>query len=393
LNPYTVVRRSGGRLVTVPYHEVYATYVLPTATLLEEAAALSQNPSLTAYLGLQATALRTDDYFQADLAWLDLVGNVDLSIGPHETYDDQLTGQKAFYKANVLLVDQAAAGRLDKYKAEVPALQANLPVDPQYKLDQTGTMTPLILVDDIRRAGQGRAVMEPVAFSLPNDPRVWEAKGAKKVMMGNYLSARRTTVLEPLARAVLDDSVASQMDGEAYFTWVLMHEISHTLGPRNVTKDGKQSTVREALGEYYTPIEEGKADIGGLYNLPYLMDKGIVTGSLMSHYVGYLAEALRSIRFGMGSAYGVIRLAAWNFLVEKAALSPSGTNGRFLLDLDKAKAAVTELLVKLITIEGQGDQAAAGQFIKAYTTVMPELKTFLDAAETTVPLEFVPMYP
>ncbi|MEI7893645.1 MAG: hypothetical protein WCI05_11170 [Myxococcales bacterium] len=392
LSPFTVVRRSAGRLVTVPYHEAYASYVLPTASLLEEAAALSQNVSLATYLRLQANALRTDDYFQADLAWLDLNGNVDLSIGPQETQDDLLSGQKAFYKANILLVDQVAANQLAKYKAEVPALQENLPVDPKYKPSQTGTMTPMIVADDIRRAGQVRSIMEAVAFSLPNDRRVWEAKGAKKVMMGNFLSARRTTVLEPLAGVVLDDAVASQMNGEAHFTWVLMHEISHTLGPREVTKDGKQIPVTEALGTYYSPIEEGKADIGGLYDLPYLIGKGVVTGSLASHYVSYLAEALRSIRFGLGSPYGVIRLASWNVFVEKGVLRADGTNGRFVFDVDSMTVAVRELLVTLITIEGEGDQASASAFIASHTTVTAELKSLLDAAETTVPFEFVPVY-
>ncbi|MFZ4791425.1 MAG: hypothetical protein ACOYMW_11130 [Candidatus Competibacteraceae bacterium] len=393
LNPYTVVRRNGNQLIAVPYHQAYADYVLPAAALLDEAAALSQNPSLAYYLRLEAQGLRTDDYYAADLAWLDLDGNLDVSIGPHETYDDQLTGQKTFYKVNVLIVDQSAAGQFAQYKAMIPQLQANLPVDPQYKPDQTGTLTPMILADDIRRAGQARSIMEGVAFSLPNDPRVLAAKGSKKVMMGNYLSARRTTVLEPLAQAILDPATAQQMEANAYFTWVLMHEITHTLGPREVIKNGQTLTVREAMGQYYSPIEEGKADIGGLYNLPYLMERGVVTGALAAHYVGYLAEALRSIRFGMGSAYGVIRSSAWNFLIDQGALRYDPDQQRFLLDVDQMTAAVKNLLVKLIAIEGEGNTQAAADFIAAYSPVRPELKKLLDQAETTVPLEFVPVYP
>ena len=392
LNPYTVVRRDNGLLTAVPYHEAYAQYVLPAAALLDEAAALSENELLKNYLTLEAEALRTDDYYEANISWLDLDGNIDVSIGPHEVYDDQLAGQKAFYKANVLLVDQEAASRLAKYKATAPELQQNLPVDPKYKPDQTGTMMPLILADDIRRSGQGRALMEPVAFSLPNDPRVWEAKGSKKVMMGNYLDARRTTVLTPLVNAIVDEQAAKQMDPDTYFTWVLMHEITHTLGPREVTKDGRKITVREALGQYYSPIEEGKADIGGLYDLPYLMQKGIVTGTLTSHYVGYLAESLRSIRFGMGSAYGVIRSASWNNFLDKGALQYDAAKGRFLLDTDKMTAAVREVLITLITIEGEGDTQAAASFIAKYANVRPELQALLDSVSSTVPLEFVPVY-
>ncbi len=393
LNPFTVVRRSGDKLVTIPYHQEYAAFVDPAALLLYEAAELSQNTTLTKYLRLQAQALRSDDYFEADLAWLDLDSNIDVSIGPHETYDDQLYGQKAFYKANVLIVDQAAAEQLLKYKSTGPALQENLPVDPKYKpVYDSKTMMPLLLADDIRRSGQGRAIMEPVAFSLPNDPKVWAKKGSKKVMMGNYLITRRTVVLEPLAQVILDPAVTAMIKHEAYFTWVLMHEVCHTLGPREVVKNGQTMTPREALGQYYSPIEEGKADIGGLYNLQYLIDKGIITAPLGPYYAGFMAESLRSIRFGMGSAYGVIRSAAWNiFVVEGALVYDSATN-RFTMDVAKMTAAIRKLLIVLITIEGEGDSQAAANLIQTYSNIRPDLKRLLDTAESTVPLEFVPVY-
>ena len=393
LNPYTVVKRSGTRLVAVPYHQEYAAFVEPTALLLEEAASLSKDPLLTGYLKLQAQALRSDDYYQADLAWLDLSGNLDVSIGPHETYDDQLYGQKAFYKSNVLIVDQAAATQLAKFKSTGPALQENLPVDPKYKpVYKADTMMPLLLADDIRRSGQGRAVMEPVAFSLPNDPRVWAAKGSKKVMMGNYLNTRRTVVLEPLAQAILTPAVSALINHETYFTWVLMHEVCHTLGPREVLINGKIATPREALGEYYSPIEEGKADIGGLYNIPYLISNGIVTLPLEQHYAGYMAESLRSIRFGMGSAYGVIRSAAWNVFIDEGALIYDAASNRFTMDVPKMTAAVRKLLITIITIEGDGDKQGAANFIAKYSNIRPELQKLLDTAENSVPLEFVPVY-
>jgi len=393
LDPYTVVRRSGDALVTVPYHEVYAAYVGPTADLLDEAAALSQNASLTTYLNLRAQALRTDDYFDADIAWLDLDANLDVSIGPLETYDDQLSGQKAFYKINLLLVDKSSAATLDKFKAAVPDLQKNLPVPAEYRPDQTGTMTPIELADDIRRSGQGRAVMEPVAFSLPNDPKVWAAKGAKKVMMGNYLKARRTTVLVPLCKVVMAPKAVKSMAYQTYFDWVLMHEISHTLGPRTVIQNGQEVTVRQALGESYTPIEEGKADIGGLYNIPYLQGAGVITGSLRSHYMGYLSDGLRSIRFGQGSAYGVIRLASWNFFVEKGGLTYDRAGRRYDVNMARMTLAVKELLIQLVTIEGEGDAAAAKAFIAEYSAISPNLQKLLDKAGKTVPIEFVPVYP
>jgi dipeptidase D len=392
LDPFTIVRRAGDRLVAVPYHKAYAAYVLPAADLLDEAATLSRSESLTNYLRLEAQALRTDDYFAANMAWLDLNANLDVSIGPHETYDDQLTGQKAFYKANVLIVDRAAGGRLAKFMATVPALQANLPVPPAFRPDQAGTMTPLELADDIYRSGQSRAIMEPVAFSLPNDPKVWEAKGAKKVMMRNYLEARRTIVLTPLVHAIVDEQTAQLMDAETYFNWVLLHEVTHTLGPRTVKKDGQDVTIRQALGQNYSPVEEGKADIGGLYNVPYLREQGIITGTLASHYAGFLAESLRSIRFGPGSAYGLIRSAAWNFFVERGALRLEPARGRFILDVERMTAAVKELAATLITIEGQGDAEAAAAFLAKYAPVKPELQKLLDKAGETVPIEFVPIY-
>jgi len=391
LNPFTVIRRHHHRLVAVPYHVAYAKYVRPAADRLEEAAKLSRNASLTKYLQLQAEALRTDEYFEANLAWLDLDSNLDLSIGPHETYDDMLTGQKAFYKANVLIVDRAAGTRLAAFEAAAPALQANLPVDPKYKPDQTGTMTPLVVADDIDRTGQSRAIMEGVAFSLPNDPKVWEAKGAKQVMMGNYLAARRSAVLLPLAQAILDPAAFGAMDPATYFTWVLMHEVSHTLGPRTVKKGGTEMTVGEALGESYSPIEEAKADIAGLYNVSYLLQQGIATGTLVSYYAGYLAESLRSIRFGMGSAYGLARSTAWNVFVDQGALKLDASGERFLVDVDRMTAAIRKLLVQLLVIEGEGDTQAAAAYLGTYANVRPELKTLLDKTETTVPIEFVPV--
>ncbi len=393
LSPFTVVQRDGERLVAVPYHEAYAEFILPAADLLDQAAALSQNESLAAYLRLEAEALRTDEYFDANLAWLDLDSNLDISIGPHEVYDDQLTGQKAYYKANVLIVDRPAAEQLSSLMNAVPELQARLPVPAEYRPDQTGTMTPLEIADDVYRAGQVRAIMEGVAFSLPNDPAVWEAKGAKKVMMGNYLDARRTEVLTPLANAILSEQAAQQLDAQTYFNWVLLHEVSHTLGPRTVEKNGEEMTVTQALGEYYSPIEEGKADIVGLYDLPYLLEEGILTGSLESHYVGYLAESLRSIRFGPGSAYGMIRSAAWNFFVEQGALAFDQGTGKFSVDVEKMTQAVEELTVTLLTIEGEGDTEAAKAFLDKYTYVAPDVQALLDQANATVPVEFVPMYP
>ena len=392
LSPYTVVHRDGKKLKAIPYHVAYAEYVFPAAKLLDEAAKLSQNQSLTKFLKLQAEALRTDDYFEADMAWLDLDAALDLSIGPYETYDDQLAGVKTFYKANVQLVDRNKAKVLDKYKSMAPHLQDHLPVPPEFRPGQTGTMMPLILVDDVCRSGQVRSIMEAVAYSLPNDPRVWKAKGSKKVMMGNYLNTRRETVLEPLARMIMEVSTAKNMNPEAYFTWVLMHEITHTLGPRHSVVNGRGKPIREALGQYYSPIEEGKADIGGLYNLPYLMKQGVVSGSLESHYVVYLAEALRSIRFGLGSAYGVIRLSCWNILEDKGALHYNPTTEHFELNVGAMTAAVKDIVNTLITFEGQGDAVGAAKFIHKYAVIRPNLANLLKKADGRVPVEFIPAY-
>lgn len=392
LDPFTVVRRDGDRLVAVPYYEVYAACVQPAAALLDEAAGLSRNASLTNYLRLEAEALRTDDYFAANMAWLDLDANLDVSIGPHEVYDDQLTSQKAFYKANVLLVDRPAGNQLARLMDTVPVLQANLPVAEEFRPSQAGTMTPLELADDIYRSGQVRSVMEAVAFSLPNDPKVWEAKGAKKVMMRNYLEARRTLVLIPLLNEIADEKLAHQLDSGTYFNWVLLHEVSHTLGPRTVNKDGKEITIGQALDQYYPPVEEAKADISGLYTVPYLSEQGIITGTLASHYAGYLAESLRSIRFGFGSPYGMARSAAWNYFVEREALLYDAAKDRFTLDETRMTAAVKELTTILLTIEGNGDTAAAAAFFDKYMPVKPELQKLLDQAGARVPIEFVPTY-
>jgi hypothetical protein len=318
--------------------------------------------------------------------------DLDLSIGPYEVYDDKLTGQKTFYKANVLLVDRAAGAKFGNLMAQVPALQKNMPVAAKYRPDQAGTMTPMEMADDIRRAGDSKGIPETLAFSLPNDVKVLAAKGSKKVMMNNYLETRRTVVLALLAQAVFAPQLARLLQPASYFEFVLMHEIAHTLGPSTVMKDGKKVSVSEALGEQYQPIEEGKADLGGLYSLPLMQAKGILTGTLESYYASYLALAVSSIRVGQGSAHGVMRLATWNYLEEKGALTLDPALGRYVVDVDRMTAAVKELLVTLITIEGTGDQAAAAAFIAKYSVVKPELRKHLDDADATVPMEFVPVY-
>jgi hypothetical protein len=367
LSPFTVVRRQGDRLVAIPYHQTYAPFVLPAADLLEQATDLARNESLKTYLTLQAQALRTDDYYEANLAWLDLDSRLDFIIAPHEVYDDQLTGQKTAYEGIVMVVDRVASAALVQFKDAIPALQANLPVPAEYKPDQTGTLTPIMeIAQNVYSTGFWRAGNQYAAVSLPNDPRVWEAKGVKKVMMQNLVEARQQTVLTPLAGAVLDEEAARLMNPDAFLDWLLMHEVSHSLGPCTVQRDGEELTVRQALGEYYAPIEEGKADIVGLYNLVYLHDQGLVTGSLESHYVGYLSEALRAVRFGSKSAYGLIRSAAWNYYVKQGALRFDATSGRFSLDADEMSQAVEELATRLLTIEGQGDTEAAADFLDQY---------------------------
>jgi len=281
---------------------------------------------------------------------------------------------------------------LDAFKAAVPAEQANLPVPAAYRPDQAGTMTPLELAADILRTGQGRAVMEPVAFSLPNDPRVWAAKGAKKVIMTNFVDARRAIVLKPLLAAIMDEEVNGWATADGYFNWLLGHEVAHTLGPRTVMQDGQEVTVHQALGEHYQPIEEGKADITSLHNAIYLRDQGIDAETLEAHYAGFLAEALRSIRFGPASAYGVIRSAAWNYLVEQGALVYDADATKFGVDMAKMPQAVDDLMVTLMMIEGEGDAEAAKAFLDKYSYVAPELQALLNQANATVPVEFVPMY-
>ena len=332
LSSYTVVRRDGDKLVAVPYHEVYADYVEPTAALLEEAAALSQNASLTDYLQKQAQALRTDDYFDADMAWLDLDANLDISIGPHETYDDQLTGQKTFYKANVLVVDRAAGARLDAFKAAVPAEQANLPVPAAYRPDQAGTMTPLELADDVLRSGQGRAVMEPVAFSLPNDPRVWAAKGAKKVIMSNFWTPPAPSCSSPAGG---DPGRDAQLgDGpDGYFNWLL--------GTRSPTPWGRARSCRTARKSPSTRRWESTTS-------PSRRARPTSPASTTPSICANRASTRRRWRRTTpaswprrcapsalaGSAYGVIRSAAWNFFVERGALKLDARRA-FVVDVDR----------------------------------------------------------
>jgi hypothetical protein len=376
---YTVVRRdSAGRLVAVPYREAFAEPSRRAAAKLREAAALADDPGLRRYLELRARALETDDYQPSDLAWMDMKRNgVDVVIGPIETYDDGLYGYKAAHEAYVLIKDREWSERLTRYAGLLPALQRGLPVPEAYKREKPGTDSDLNAYDAVYYTGQANAGSKTIAINLPNDEEVQLRKGTRRLQLKNAMRAKFDRILVPIAEELIAEDQREHIDFDSFFANVMFHEVAHGLGVKN-TIDGK-GTVRDALKEQAGALEEGKADILGLYMITRLQQQGELPGvDLDDNYVTFLAGIFRSIRFGAGSAHGRANAAELSFLQERGAFTRDSASGRYRVDFPRMRAAVDSMAGLILRFQGDGDYDGVKRFMSERATVPTGLQRDLD---------------
>lgn len=374
---YTVVRRdASGGLVSVPYHEAFAEPTARAAQALLRAADLAEDAGLRRYLRLRAGALLTDDYRPSDVAWMDMRTNpLDMVVGPIETYEDALAGFKAAHEAYVLVKDMAWSARLQRYAALLPELQRGLPVPDAYRAESPGADADLAAYDAVYYAGDSNAGSKTIAINLPNDETVQLERGSRRLQLQNVMRAKFDRILVPLAGVILDEEQAGMVSFEAFFGNTMFHEVAHGLGIKN-TVTGR-GTVREALLDHASAIEEGKADVLGLYMVQELVGRGEwAEATLDQHYVTFVASIFRSVRFGTSSAHARANLARLNFFVEQGAVTVSPA-GRWHIETDRMPAAVRALAARLLTLQGDGDYAAVAAFVTEYGHSTSELDASL----------------
>jgi hypothetical protein len=389
---YTLLRRdAAGKLTTVPYHVAYQAELGKAAGLLREAAKLAKDHGFAKYLTMRADALESDDYQSSDFAWMDMKSNpVDIVIGPIETYEDQLFGYKASYESYVLVKDQAWSQRLARFAKYLPELQRELPVADKYKAEQPGSDADLNAYFAVYYAGDANVGAKTIAINLPNDEQVQLKKGTRRLQLENVMQAKFDTIMLPIARQLIAEDQQKHLTFDAFFQNTMFHEVAHGLGIKN-TLDGK-GTVREALKDQASSFEEGKADVLGLYMVAKLADKGeLDKAKLMDNYVTFLAGILRSVRFGASDAHAKANMVRFNFFQQQGAFSRDPATGRYRVDFDKMTAAMNALSAKLLTIQGDGDYAAAKALTDSMgnvdTTLAGDLKK-LDAAHIPVDVIF-----
>ena len=390
---YVIRRDAGGKLKPVSYSEEYEHYLKPAAQLLNEAGRLTTNATLKNFLFKRAVAFNTNDYYDSDVAWMDLDSPIDLTMGPYETYEDELFGYKAAFEAYVTLRDEAESAKLKKFSGYLQELEDNLPIDPKYRNPKLGAASPIRVVNEVFSSGEGNSGVQTAAFNLPNDERVVKEKGSKRIMLKNVQDAKFNKTLIPISRVVLEPAQLRNLSFEAFFTHILTHELMHGLGPHNINVSGEQTTVRKQLKELYSAIEEAKADITGLWALQYLIDKGVVDRE-MEHtlYTTYLASMFRSVRFGIGEAHGRGVAMQFNYLTDEGAIRYDEKTGRFSVDQAKFKAGVRKLTHELLTIEAEGSYDRARAILVKYAVIRLPMKQAFDKLQD-VPVDIEPVFP
>ncbi len=391
-SPFTVIRREGDGLVAIPYSEFYGQELVEAAALLDDAAELSENPSLSAYLESRARSFLSDDYYPSDVAWMDILGTkIEPTIGPYEVYEDQLLGLKAAFESFVTIADAEASAELDTLKSSLRTLEENLPIPDRYKNLDRGFESPMRVVDVVYTAGDTRAGVQTIAFNLPNDERVRAEKGSKKVMLRNVSQAKFDGILVPIAESILDPGMLADLAFQPWFTSVLMHELAHGLGPGYITVDGERTTVNAVLKERYSAIEEAKADVVGLHNLTVLRDRGLYSDDFVrAAFVGELPDLFRSIRFGATEAHGRANLIQFNWLWEQGAIS-FDEDGMITADIGAMEDAVRSLATEVLTLQAEGDYERAGEILEEYGVMRPEIEDAVERLET-VPVDIRPRY-
>jgi hypothetical protein len=389
---FTTIRRGpDGRFHAVPYSLEYQGELARAAELLREAAGLSTQPTLKAFLEKRAAAFLSNDYFESDLAWMELDASIEPTIGPYEVYEDEWFNYKAAFEAFIALRDDAETAKLTRFAGELQELEDHLPVDPRYRNPKLGAAAPIRVVNVVLASGDGNRGIQTAAYNLPNDERVVAQKGSKRVMLKNHQEAKFRRALLPISKLALPASEQPQVCFDAFFTHILMHELMHGLGPQAISVGGRQTTVRQELKETNGTLEEAKADISGLWALQYLMDKGTLDKAQeRAVHTTFLASAFRSLRFGLSDAHGRGMAIQLNFLLDQGAYR-ANPDGTFSLDLPKLKPAMAALTREIMTIQATGDYAKARQMIAGLGVIRPEVQRLLDRLQG-VPIDIEPRF-
>jgi hypothetical protein len=389
---FTVVRWHGDKLEGLPYHIAYLSFLEPAAKDLREAAALSDDQGFANFLRLRADALLTDDYFKSNLAWLDLKNpKFDVIFAPDETYDDGLLGVKATYGAAVMIRNSDESSKLEMFQKYVADIQDALPLAPEDRPSKHGLETPMEVMDTPFRAGDLNHGYQAVADNLPNDPRVHEQKGSKKLFFKNFMDARVNYVVLPVAQHVMLRTQADKASGEGYLLATIMHEMSHGLGPAFARTSAGKVDIREAIGPAYSALEEAKADVVGMFGLQWLVDHDVLPkNKLEEYYASYVAGIFRTVRFGVAEAHGQAEMMEFNYLSERGAITRQ-SSGRYAIDYQRMPGDIKDLAKELLEIEATGDRARGENRFKRYGTMPPELQASLKSA-VSVPVDVDPVF-
>jgi hypothetical protein len=387
-NQYSQVRRlDSGHLLLVPYSAQFREPLMQAAELLRDAADLAESEAFAKYLRLRATALMTNDYFESDMAWMDVRDNdIELVIGPIEHYEDQLFGTRTAFEAFVLIKDAEWSQRLARFAELLPELQRGLPVPAAYKAEQPGTDADLNAYDALYYAGDANAGAKTIAINLPNDERVQLEKGARRLQIKNTMRAKFDHILVPIADLLINPAQQANITFDAFFANVMFHEVAHGLGIKFTVED--ERPVREALAEYQSAVEEGKADVLGLHMIKQMVAMDAWDGALIDHYVTFLAGIFRSVRFGASSAHGQANMVSFNWFSEQGGFTRDPESGRYTVDVEAFEAAIDSLSNKLLTLQGDGDYEAVAAFLEQYASMPAVLvEDLARAGEAGIPVD------
>ncbi len=390
---HLIRRGADGKLKLVPYSTEYREFLEPAARLLRQAATLTTNATLRNFLNKRADAFLSDNYYESDVAWMDLDAPIDVTIGPYETYEDELFNYKAAFESYVTLRDEAETAKLARFSRYLQELEDNLPIEPRYRNPKLGAASPIRVVNEVFSSGEGNRGVQTAAFNLPNDEQVVKEKGSKRVMLKNVQEAKFNKTLLPISQVVLAPAERRALSFDSFFTHILAHELMHGLGPHNIEVGGGQTTVRMQLKELYSAIEEAKADITGLWALQYLMDKRMLEKSMeRSMYTTFLASCFRSVRFGINEAHGKGIAVQFNYLTDEGAIKFDERTGTFRIDHTRIEPAVTKLTREILTLQAEGSYAKAKALLDRYGVIRPPMQSAL-ARLGNVPVDIEPHFP
>jgi hypothetical protein len=389
---FTTIRRApNGAFTAVPYSTEYQGELALVAARLREAAALTRQPTLKAFLEKRAAALISNDYYDSDVAWMELDASIEPTIGPYEVYEDEWFNYKAAFEAFITLRDDEETKKLERFSAELQGIEDNLPIDARYRNPKLGGMAPIRVVNTVFSSGDANRGVQTAAYNLPNDERVVAEKGSKRVMLKNNQEAKFKMVLVPISKVALSSKDQQTVAFDAFFTHILMHELMHGLGPHNISVGGRATTVRQELKETYSAIEEAKADISGLFALQFLVDRGKLDKRFeQTMYTTYLASMFRSIRFGINEAHGRGVAMQLNYFLDHGGVTVS-TDGTFALNAARIKQNVIDLTRDLMTLQAVGDYNAAKQMIETLAVNRPPTQMVLDRLKD-VPVDIEPRF-